>query len=98
MSLLSVMVGLFLGALVMSAALRLVSELRRQGLVAQRQLQRMEEAEGLLDRLEKDLRRSGFCAAPCRRPAPPVQIAAMRGGAGRLLRAVGLRSGRRWRR
>ncbi|WFN95423.1 prepilin-type N-terminal cleavage/methylation domain-containing protein [Edwardsiella ictaluri] len=79
MSLLSVMVGLFLGALVMSAALRLVSELRRQGLVAQRQLQRMEEAEGLLDRLEKDLRRSGFCAAPCRRPAPPVQIAAMRG-------------------
>ncbi|WP_238640487.1 peptidase [Edwardsiella piscicida] len=82
MSLLSIMVGLFLGALVMSAALRLVSELRRQGLVAQRQLQRMTEAEGLLDRLEKDLRRSGFCASPCRRPAPPVQIAAMRGEPG----------------
>lgn len=81
MSLLSLMLALFLGALVLSAALRLVSELRRQGLVALRQQQRMDEAEGLLARLEKDLRRSGFCTPPCRRPALPVQIGAIGGEA-----------------
>ncbi|XEG67211.1 peptidase [Edwardsiella tarda] len=81
MSLLSLMLSLTLGALVLSAALRLVGELRRQGLSAQREQQRNAEGEALLARLEKDVRRSGFCASPCRLPAPPLEIAAVSGEA-----------------
>ncbi|STC90724.1 Type II secretory pathway, component PulJ [Edwardsiella hoshinae] len=81
MSLLSLMLALTLGALVLSAALRLVGELRRQGLAAQREQQRSEEGEALLARVEKDVQRSGFCASPCRRAAPPLQIAAVVGEA-----------------
>lgn len=67
-----VLVALLLGSMVMLAGARLLVHLRAGHVAHERRLQLEDEATRVLARLEKDLRRAGFCASGCDIPPPSI--------------------------
>ncbi|MBW7981422.1 prepilin peptidase-dependent protein [Enterobacillus tribolii] len=66
------LVAMLLGSVVMLAASRLLVTLRAGHIAHEQRVRLEEEGARALGRIEKDLRRAGFCASGCDMPLPRV--------------------------